>query len=336
MDTPMPQPKTYEEALKICGNTQMAYYILSAVNLGISYDVILRGRFVDFNKGDKHWRIHKALTPINDSVAMSLASYKNVCNSFLRREGFSVPAQRQVKSTAEILEFLQEEHVSAIVVKPTRGFGGMGVTIRPQTRKEIERAFTFAYDSSLSREKSKVLVEEFIAGRHFRMVVLGDKLIAAAERMAPSVVGDGEKTVTQLVDDMNKTYKAKGRPLIKIDAEAEKSLADEQLTPLSVLEKGKRVVVRFNANMTSGGTVRECLTEVHPVYHDLAISVTKEIGLKLAGIDLITPEITRPVERYAINEVNHNPGMRIHYMPDEGEPVDIATPVQQYILDHTV
>jgi cyanophycin synthetase len=327
-------PKNFEEARLLAKNTQMAFYILSAIKLGVDYEVIIPGLFVKFRKDDKTWRIHKALTPLNDSVAMYLASYKNTCNTFLAQKGLPVPKQLRVNDAGEILDFMKNENVTEIVVKPTRGFGGAGVSIQPHTEPEIRHAFNFAYEKSLSSVHPKVLVEEFIYGKHYRLVVLGDKLIAASERRPPFVTGDGRSTVAELVETENKQLGKEGRPKIKIDDEARKALEVFSHSLDGIPKKGEVVTVRFNANMTSGGSTRECLAEVHPDYAKLAIEATKAIGLRLSGVDLITPDITDPKAKHAINEVNHDPGLRIHYMPDHGEPVDIATPIQQYILDN--
>lgn len=326
---------TYKEALHFSGNTQLACYILSAVKLGISFRMVIPGSFAEFWKGDKRWMIHKALTPINNSVAMSLVTYKSICNAYLSKNGFPVPLQKRVRNAQEILDFQKEQSLSEIVVKPTRGFGGAGVSILPRTEKEVTKAFAYAHEKALTDNPIRVIVEEFIHGRHFRLVVLGDEVIAAAERMAPYVTGDGKSTVKQLVDSLNIEYKKIGRPYVKIDdGEAEKALALKNYTASSVPTVDEHVTVRLNANMTSGGTVRECLSEMHPVYKKLAVDITHATHLKLAGIDLITPDISQPTLKYAVNEVNHNPGVRIHYMPDEGKEVDLCTMVQQYILDN--
>lgn len=327
-------PKDFEEARKEAGNAHMAYYILSAIKLGISYKVLIRGLFVEFEKGGTVWRIHKALTPVNDSVAMSLVSYKNTCNRFLRDSGFPVPAQAHASSAEDIFDFMKKHKTEEIVVKPTRGFGGAGVSIQPKSDEEIRHAFNLAEEKCMSSKQPKVLVEEFVYGRHFRMFVLGDKLIAAAERMPPYVVGDGKSTIERLVDLENEHLGDEGRPTIKLDEESDKALEVYGFSLDSVPKKDEKVIVRFNANMTSGGSTRECLAEIHPEYQKMAVNVVQATGLKVGGLDLITPDISDPKVKYAINEVNHNPGLRIHYMPDHGEPIDVATQVQQYILDN--
>jgi cyanophycin synthetase len=263
---------------------------------------------------------------------MSLASYKNICNTFLRGRGFPVPEQGPATKADDIIEFMSKKQIDDIVVKPSRGWGGMGVTIRPHGEQEIRRAFNYALENSLSATSTKVIVEEFVHGRHFRLVVLGNTLIAAVERVAPYVIGNGKSTVEALVKGKNREYAAIGRPQIKLDKESDSALETQGLTKESIPDKDKQVTIRFNANMTSGGIVRECLDEVHPSYRKIAVETVQATGLKLAGLDLITPDITNPNVKFGINEVNHNPGLRLHYMPNEGKTVDICLAVQKYIL----
>lgn len=161
-------PTTFEEARQLAQNSQMAFYILSAIKLGISYKVLIPSLFMEFSKDGKTWRIHKSLTPLNDSVAMSLASYKNICNTFLKNSGFPVPAQARANNAEDIFAFQKEHTVEEIVVKPTRGFGGAGVSIQPEGEQEIRHAFNFAEEKCMSSKHPKVIVEEFVHGRHFR------------------------------------------------------------------------------------------------------------------------------------------------------------------------
>lgn len=323
---------TYEKAHELTGNTQMAYYVLAAEKLGIEYEVIIPALFTQFSKNGKTWRIHKSLVPINDSVAMSLSSYKNTCITFLDKEGFSVPKQRKVFKAEDIKDFIEEKKLEHIVVKPSKGFGGGGVTILPHP-DSIEESYTYARDKNLGLTEPRVLVEEFVHGRHYRLVVLGDEVIAAAERIQPFVVGDGQSDVMALIEAKNLELEKMPRPTIKVDEETDKALQMQSKEQNSVPEKDERVIVRLNANMTTGGSTRECLAEIDETYRQMAVKVIKAVGLEFGGLDVIAPDLTDPDGGYTINEVNHNPGLRIHYMPDEGEPFDLALKVQEYIME---
>lgn len=325
---------TYEKAYSLTRNSQMALYIMGANSIGAKYKVVIPALFTDFEKDGKHWRIHKALTPINDSVAMSLATYKNTCNRFLASRDLPVPNQAPVESVEDIEKYINKTGIKDIVIKPTRGFGGSGVNILPDTPEIIAKAYETAHRKSLSKYEPKVLVEEFIHGENYRILVLGDKVIAAAHRVAAFVVGDGNATIQMLIDTKNPVLKNQGRSTITVDNEVTKCLATCGMTLEAVPGKDQKVTLRFNTNMSTGGSTRECLAEVHDLYKEISIKATQEIGLKLSGIDIITPDISNPDTKFGINEVNHDPGLRIHYMPDEGEPATVASKIQKYIFEN--
>lgn len=325
--------KELEELYKETRNYQMAYYIMAAKKLGVEYKVLIPGILTEFSKGDKSWRIHKSLTPINDSVAYVISTYKSICSKFLDQNGIPVPKQKKVKNHKDIKAFVRETGNNRIVVKPSKGFGGKGITILPD-ENEYEESFEIANKKSLSKSKNRVVVEEYIEGSDYRIMVLGDKVIAAAKRVPATVIGDGKSTVEQLIKKANKIKEDKILPLIPINEETEEALEHINLTLDSVVKKDREIEVRINSNQSTGGTTEECLDKVHPKYKELSVKIAKLLDLKLAGIDLITPDITNFNVKFAINEVNHNPGLRIHYKPTKGEPQDVCLDIQKYILDN--
>lgn len=325
---------TFAEARKLANNIQMGLYIIAAQKLGISYEMLIPGLLVEFTKGSKQWRIHKSLTPVNNSVAMTIASYKNTCNTFLAKNGLPVPRQAPVYEVEDIYNFIKTEQIKDFVIKPRRGVGGAGVSILPSGTEAIQKAYEIAKQKCLSSARPKVLAEEFVAGENYRLLVVGDKLIAAAHRIAAFVTGDGTNTIQSLIRSRNKTREEAGQPSIPIDEETNKTLAGQSLNISSIPPKGSNVKLRFNANLCTGGSTRECLDEVHPKYTEIAVKAVQTTGLKIAGLDIITPDITDPDVKFAINEINHDPGLRIHYMPDEGEVSNVAVPIMQYILDN--
>lgn len=331
---PDQQKLTFEEARQLAKNIQMGLYIVAAQKLGISYEMLIPGLLVEFSKGSKRWRIHKSLTPVNNSVAMTIASYKNTCNQFLAKNGLPVPRQAPIYKVEDIYDFIKGENIKDFVIKPQRGVGGAGVSILPSGKEAIQKAYEIAYQKCLSSTKPKVLAEEFVAGENYRLLVIGDQLAAAAHRIAAFVTGDGKSTIQSIVKSKNKIREAAGQPSILVDEETNKILADQNLVLSSIPPKGNNIRLRFNANLCTGGSTRECLSEVHPKYAEVAVKAVQVTGLKVAGLDIITPDITDPNVKFAINEINHDPGLRIHYMPDEGKVSDVAVPIMQYILDN--
>ncbi|MFH1547372.1 MAG: ATP-grasp domain-containing protein, partial [bacterium] len=151
---------------------------------------MIPGTLVEFSKGSKKWRQLKSISPLNDSVSSNLAMYKNMCSNFLRTKGFKVPKKKTIQKIEEILQFKKVNNIQDIVIKPSRGFGGMGVTILPKNNKEIKEGLILAEEKSLSKKKYRVIVEEFANGNNYRLLILGDEVIAAVIREPAKVIGD--------------------------------------------------------------------------------------------------------------------------------------------------
>lgn len=315
-------------------NMQLTYYAKAAEKLGIEWKILIPSLLMEFSKGDKSWRQMKSISPLNDSVAAHLTMYKNTCNKYLKKEGFNAPSYKIVKTLEDVKLFIEENKTDKIVTKPTRGFGGAGISILPENEKEILDALELAKDKSMDHSNPKVMVEEFIPGLNYRLLVLGDKVIAAVLREPAKVTGDGKQSIQLLIDSKNTTLKEQNKEEVQMDIETEKILKSKNMTLDSIPKEGEVIYLRINCNMCSGGTTAECLNRVNKYYKDIAVKATIAVGLRLSGVDLITTDITNPNAGYAINEINHNPGLRIHYLPDKGEPFEAALPIQKYILNN--
>jgi len=151
-------------------------------------------------------------------------------------------------------------------------------------------------------------------------------------RTPASVVGDGKHTIKQLVGLKNEERRKRLLHYILIDSETDKRLAKMGKNFESIPLLGQEIPLRFNANLTTGGSSQECYSQVHQYYIDLAIRAVREIGLEYAGVDLITPDISQKAD-CAINEINYNPGLRLHYKPDFGKAVKVAIPVMEALAN---
>lgn len=204
------------------------------------------------------------------------------------------------------------------------------MAILPSSEREVRDSYMFAHENSLSKETTKVIGEEFIHGENYRLLVLEDKVIGIVHRNAAKIIGDGGSNIQDLIAFENQKRTTRLLKPILVDQEVEKKLKFEKLTLESVPEKDREVNLRFNANLSTGGTTEECAGITHQYYKDLAVSAVKAVGLKYGGVDLITPDITQPA-KCAINEINYNPGLRPHYKPDQGEIMQVAVPIMEYI-----
>ena len=173
-----------------------------------------------------------------------------------------------------------------------------------------------------------------IEGFDHRMLVINGELTAVAKRVPGHVVGDGTQTIAQLVDEVNRDPRRgigheKVLTRIELDYQAERLLAAADYTAETVLKKGEIFYLRSTGNLSTGGTAIDMTDLVHPDNRDMAERAAKAIGLDVAGVDFITPDITKSYKDIggAICEINAAPGFRMHVAPTEGTPRDVAGPV---------
>jgi len=218
-----------------------------------------------------------------------------------------------------------------VVVKPQDGNQGKGVTVNIVSREHLE----FAYRAA--EAYGTVMVERFLPGSDFRLLVIGNKLVAAARREPPLVVGDGVHTVRQLVDLVNQDPRrgdghATSLTKIRIDDIAIARLELQGQTPDSVPEKGRRIILRNNANLSTGGTATDVTDEVHADVAARAVDAARMVGLDICGVDAVCETLSRPFEEQSggIVEVNAAPGLRMHLNPSFGK----GRPVGEAAIDH--
>ncbi|OJX30029.1 MAG: cyanophycin synthetase [Burkholderiales bacterium 68-12] len=301
----------------------------AAVARGIPYRRLTRGSLVQFGWGSKQRRIQAAEIDSTSAVAESIGQDKDLSKRLLHAAGVPVPLGRPVETVEEAWQVALEVGLP-VVVKPQDGNQGKGVTVNITDRAQLEEAYRNAADYGT------VMVERFLPGQDFRLLVVGDQLVAAARRDPPQVLGDGEHTVRELVDIVNQDPRrgsGHGTALTKIrlDDIALARLALQGLTPDSVPEKGQRVVLRNNANLSTGGTATDVTDEVHPEVAARAVAAARMVGLHICGVDMVAETVLRPLEEQGggFVEVNAAPGLRMHLSPSYGKP----RPIGQAIVD---
>jgi cyanophycin synthetase len=285
---------------------------------------------VQLGWGAKQRRINTAETSQTSAIAEAVAQDKELTRGLLRQVGVPVPEGRPVRD-AEDAWAAAEEIGGAVVVKPRFGNHGRGVSTDLTTRAQVLAAYEQA------REESRnIVVERHADGSDFRLLVVGDRLAAAARRDPAQVVGDGVRTIAQLVEEVNRDPRRGDGHVnvlskIVLDAIAVHTLAEQGLTPDSVPPAGQTVRIRATANLSTGGTATDVTDLVHPSVAARAVDAAKVVGLDVAGIDVIARDITRPLEGQGgvVVEVNAGPGLRMHLEPSAGQP----RPVGEAIVD---
>ena len=309
--------------------------VYAAVARGIPYRRLTEGSMVQFGWGSKQRRIQAAETDWTSAVAESIAQDKELTKALLQSAGVPVPIGRPVDNAEDAWAAACEIGVP-VVVKPQDGNQGKGVTVNLKTREQIEAAYASAF-----RISDEVLVERYLPGQDHRILVVGDKLVAAARREPPMVIGDGVHTVRNLVDRVNRdprrgTGHATSLTKIRFDDIALARLAEDGLTAESVPARGQRVILRNNANLSTGGSATDVTDDVHPDFAARAIAAAQMVGLDIAGVDIVCSNVLRPLEEQGggIVELNAAPGLRMHLQPSFGKGRAVGEAIISHMFAH--
>ena len=276
-------------------------------------------------------RLQATLSDRTGILAVELACDKEGTKSILRDAGVPVPRGTTVSYLDELESAIESVGGYPIVIKPLDGNHGRGITIDINSWQEAEGAYDAAQEASKSKT---VIVERFYKGQDHRVLVIDGKVVAVAERVPAHVVGDGHSTIAQLIEITNQDPRrgdGHDNVLTKIEVDRTTWQLLERLgyTLETVLPEGEVCYLRATANLSTGGVAIDRTDETHPENIWIAQRIAKIIGLDIAGIDVVTPDISKPLREVdgVIVEVNAAPGFRMHVCPSEGIPRNVAEPV---------
>ena len=307
----------------------------AAVARGIPYRRLTQGSLVQFGWGAQQRRIQAAEVDSTSAIAESIAQDKELTKKLLQSAGVPVPIGRPVNDADDAWAAAQEIGVP-VVVKPRDGNQGKGVAVNLTTREQVVAGFEAA-----RQFRDDIMVEKYLPGIDYRLLVVGNKLVAAARRDPPLVIGDGQHTVAELVAQVNADPRrgeghATSLTKIRFDDIARARLAEQGLNEHSVPTLGQRVVLRNNANLSTGGTATDVTDEVHPEVSARAIAAALMVGLDICGVDVVCENIARPLEEQSggIVEVNAAPGLRMHLSPSFGKGRNVGEAVINHMFPH--
>ncbi|MBK8724716.1 MAG: cyanophycin synthetase [Holophagaceae bacterium] len=305
-----------------------ASLVRAAEDRGIPWMRLNEQSLVQLGHGKYQQRIQATVTGRTSHIAVELASDKEETNKILSSLGLPVPRQELVQSADGAVRSARRIGYP-VVTKPYNGNHGRGISIRLTTEAEVRAGFEAAKEHSRS-----VIVETFVEGDDHRLLVVNGELVAATRRTPGHVVGDGTRSVRELVDLVNKDPRRgvgheKVLTRLVLDAQAEMMLGRQGFTADSVPPAGQIVPLRSTANLSTGGTATDVTDVIHPDNRDMATRAIRAIGLDVGGVDFLSPDITESYRAVggAICEVNAAPGFRMHVSPSEGTPRDAAGPV---------
>ncbi|MET4073849.1 cyanophycin synthetase [Hymenobacter sp. UYCo722] len=302
--------------------------VAEAASRNIPYIQLKNTSIIQLGYGENQRRIWATTTNLTSHAGVEVAGNKNRTKAMLHDGGVPVPRGTTVYSEAGLRDAIDELGFP-IVTKPLDGNHGKGATIRIMNWKDAAEGLKAAQAYSRA-----VIVEQFIEGFDFRLLVVNGKLIAAAKRTPAAVVGDGKSTIQQLINKVNEDpRRGIGHEKVLTSIKADKHTLDllkaRQLTLKAVLPAGEILYLKSTANISTGGTATDVTDQMHPYNVLLAERVAGIVGLDICGIDLMATDIAVPLNesRGAVIEVNAAPGFRMHIAPTEGLPRNVAAPV---------
>ncbi len=295
----------------------------AAARRGIPWARVNNDSRIRLGTGRAIRHIESTVTDRTSVIAVDLAANKDDTKRALTAVGLPVPNGCVVGTRENAIARLQDAS-APLVVKPLDGNQGRGVSLNLATAEQVGEAFDLAREVS-----KKVIVEEMFRGNDYRVVIVGGRMVAAAQRIPAHVWGDGRHTVRELIDLANcdpRRGDDHDKPMTKIHADPLViAILKRQGRGLDdVPEQGQMVLLRESANLSTGGEARDVTDRVHPSVRQLCERAARVVGLDVCGVDLVVPDIEQPFTSGGIVEVNAAPGIRMHHFPAEGVPRDVG------------
>ncbi|MEZ4777840.1 MAG: cyanophycin synthetase [Flavobacteriaceae bacterium] len=301
-----------------------------AASRGIPWIRLNKYSLCQLGYGANQKRIQATVTSETSSIAVEIACDKEDTKYLLEQAEVEVPKGDIIRRESS-LEAACKYVGYPLVIKPVDGNHGRGITVDIQNYEDALVAFRNAKESSKS---GAIIVEKFITGRDYRLLVINFKLVAAALRTPAHVIGDGKSTVQELIDIVNSDpRRGYGHEnvltQITVNELTQNIIKDAGYTLDSVIPKDEMLILKDTANLSTGGTAEDVTDIMHPDNIEMAERISRIIDLDICGIDVMTTDISKPLQETggAVLEVNAGPGFRMHLAPTSGLPRNVAAPV---------
>lgn len=313
--------------------------IKDAVRTGIAFEIVDRGgNFVRFSKDERVEYVKQATKTSRDSYSTVLImENKVVTKKVLKEHNLIVPDSESFDNIEDAKNSFNKFKDKKIVIKPKSTNFGVGISILKDnfSGEQFDRALEIAF-----RHDKSILVEEYVSGREFRFLVIGDEVAAVLHRVPANVQGDGNKSILELVNDKNNDpLRGVGHraPLEKIVlGEIEEMFLESQGKDFNYIPgPGEVVFLRENSNISTGGDSLDYTDSVHKSYKEIAVKSAKAVGAAITGVDMIIEDIGKQLDEtnYAIIELNFNPALHMHYYPYKGQNRRVGEKVLNLLFD---
>ena len=331
----MYKESAYKNRFKLEGyeDLELSTQILmkESIKRGITVNVVDRSEnFISLKKGEKIEYVKQATKTSKDTyVSVLIMENKTVTKKVLAEKGVKVPKGEEFNNIEDAKIKARNYINKPIVIKPKSTNFGIGINIFPEgtNLEDIIHAFEIAF-----KNDNTVLIEEFIKGKEYRFLVINDEVVGILHRVPANVIGDGEKSITELVEVKNQDpLRGKGyvTPLekIRLEENAELFLKQQGKNFAYVPKKDEIVYLRENSNISTGGDSVDYTDDIPQKFKDIAVNAAKAAGAKICGVDMMLEDYSDENTNYAIIELNFNPAIHIHSYPYKGKERKIATHV---------
>ena len=309
--------------------------IEEAQSRGIPWIRLNKYSLCQLGYGANQKRIQATVTSETSSIGVEIACDKEDTKYLLEQAEIAVPRGDIIRRESS-LEKACRYVGYPLVLKPIDGNHGRGITVDINTYDEALDAFHAA-----KKVSSAVIVEKYIVGEDYRLLVINNILVAGAKRTPANVIGDGKSSIQELIDKVNSDPRrgyGHEKVLTQITVnDLTKSLIKAKGYELdTVIEKGEMLILKDTANLSTGGTAEDITDIVHPANVSMVERISKIIDLDICGVDIMTTDITKPLSETggAVLEVNAGPGFRMHLAPTQGLPRNVAAPVIDKLFPH--
>lgn len=283
--------------------------------------------FYQIGYGKQGRVIEASITSNTSCIAADISCDKLLTKELLDLQNLPVARGAKVYNVISLLR--EADRIGyPLVLKPQYGNKGRGVILGIKNEKELITAY-----QKLINEFDDIILEEYHKGDDYRVCVVNNKVVGVSLRVPPYIIGDGNKSVEELIDELNShEYRGEGheKPLTKVkkDAMLNSFISEQGYTLNSILENEKKLLLRKNANLSTGGIAIDYTDKICEENKDICIRAAKAIGIDVCGVDICTDDISKSIiNNGIIMEVNTAPGLRMHIYPSEGKSRDVGNEI---------
>lgn len=306
----------------------------AAKNYGLPVTELGKSGIYQIGYGKQGRIIEAAISNKTNCVGVDISCDKFLTKQLLDIQNIPVAEGRKVFNIIGLLR--EAEFIGyPVVIKPQYGNKGKGVMLNLKNEKELIKAYT-----SLLKITKDIIIEKYVKGNDYRICVVDYKVVAASLRVVPFVIGDGESNIKALINILNNDPlrgQDHEKPLttIKFDKELCNCLYRQNMSLDYIPNKGEKVILRENANLSTGGIAVDCTDDVCDENIDYCIRAAKALGLDICGVDICTEDISIPINKQngIVMEVNAAPGIRMHHFPSQGKKRDVGKAIVDMLYE---